>query len=102
MKKYILLILGMFFVSVSKVDAYIYNDCVDNGTCRLLCNYANRMDNGKTRDLSIYYYFDTNEFELSWNVPGNSKKGPMDFVFSTSGEIHVYGKINIQKCGQLP
>ena len=103
MRKYILLIIGLFFLGLQNVNAYINAECIDEGTCMLLCNYINYrthpVDNtfkDLDRNLSIYYYFDTNEFRIQWETGKkkiNWKKGTMDYVFSTSG-TPVYGKIN--------
>lgn len=104
MKKKFLLVLILFFISTSNVNAYIEDDCLNDGTCMLLCNYINykksATDNNHLdldRNLSIYYYFDTNEFKISWEtVPHKTvktKKGTIDFVFSTSG-THVYWGIS--------
>jgi len=104
-KKYFILTLMLFFISVSEVSAYPINDvCVEDGTCMVVCNYVNyknRTTNNKDttldRNLSIYYYFNTNEFKVSWETLVNkivkTKKGSMGYVFSESG-TPIYWGIN--------
>ncbi len=96
MKKCILFLLISLFLFPAKVYAYesVPNDCVDNQTCLLVCNYENDFS-GIMRSMSIFYYFD-GRWEVSyWNQIEDSyegTKGPNDFgkIFSSSGSPNVY------------
>lgn len=99
--------LTLLFFSVKDVHAYtpVEDDCLDKGTCILVCNYNNvskGSNNRKfTRNISLYYYLDSEEWKLYWegsSAPnsGGSKfsvhtKGPstLGHIFSNNGE-NVY------------
>ena len=76
----------------TEVKAYnnIDDDCLDKGTCILLCNYNNKNGSRNktfTRNISLYYYLDSKEWKLYWEgsyVP-NSTKYPNKFVIEEKG-----------------
>ena len=102
-KKSLLLVFFLVLMLVpSNVFAYEYvpNDCVDKGTCVLLCNYNNKYEvssnygttkKTETRNISIYYYFKSKKWEIDWQITNaharTKTKGPDSFskIFSNSG-----------------
>ena len=109
MKKYIFLILILFGISVTKVNAApIEDECVENGTCELLCNYVTKYKLGgsnntgyqsqiRSRNLSVYYIYEEGNILLKWQSSNTNAdvytKGPNTFnkIFSTSGTNVFWG-----------
>lgn len=99
MKKYFVLILILFFACLNNVKAYVDDDCLNDGSCMLVCNYVNNIkitDSRSSRDLSIYYYHKTGNIKIKWNSlvyskSPLSKEGAADYVFSKSGTSVYWG-----------
>ena len=109
MKKSILLICFLFFISLSSVKASpIDDDCIENETCLVLCNYVTSITASGSyssgyqprywnRNLTIYYNFDTQDITIKWQATNKdarvSTKGPDSFnkIFSNSGTNVYWG-----------
>ena len=89
------------------VEAIVDNDCIDDNTCMLVCSYNNNYETSsdygtrkenRTRGMSLYYYFDSQEWELDWQHITTeikvSKKGPesLNKIFSNNGTNVYYDK----------
>lgn len=99
MKNKIILFVITFFVGImSPLGAEVTtNDkCLANGTCRVVCNYKNKIkrSNGDIGNayITIYYNFDSNNFSVGiWSgLSGDGKRpylktGSFSKVFSKSG-----------------
>ena len=104
MKKYLLLAITLFSLGISKVNAYesAPNECMDDNSCVLVCNYVNKFD--VTRIMSVYYHFN-GEWSVSyWNGIGDigedgyygDTKGPNAFgnIFSKNSSPNIYWEVD--------
>lgn len=109
MKKYMLLVFFLFFLSLSSVSASpIDDDCIENETCLVLCNYVTTytasgsystgyQSQQRNRNLTIYYNFDTQNITIKWQATNTDAnvytKGPNSFdkIFSNSGTNVYWG-----------
>lgn len=96
MKKYVIFLILNFLVPFMVVNASTEapNECIDNNTCMLLCNYENNFS-GTMRSMSIYYHYNGNWEVRYWNQIENSfkgGKGPGSYqsIFSTTGSPNIY------------
>ncbi len=94
---FLLFICSLAFSTV-KVKAYTFVDdeCLDDGTCILLCSYNNKSSdyNNATRNISLYYFLESKDWKLSWEGSYHSKtdtyvvreKGPdnLGYIFSNN------------------
>ena len=109
MKRYLFLVIMLFGIGVTKVNATpIDDECVENETCELLCNYVTRYTFGgsnntgyqsqtRSRNLTIYYNYENGNIFLKWQSTNSDAdvytKGPNTFnkIFSTSGTNVFWG-----------
>lgn len=95
----IMLVIGILAFNVITVNAddfydvddfdtdYIFDSCVKDKTCMVVCNYAT-----STPQVTIYYDFVDKEWRVSWYSAGrggkmyDSKTGKHNHVFSDSGD----------------
>ena len=99
---FLLFICSLAFSTV-KVKAYTFVDdeCLDEGTCILLCSYNNKSSdyNNASRNISLYYFLESKDWKLSWEGSYSSssnkyvvrEKGPdnLGYIFSKNG-TNVY------------
>ena len=103
MKKYLILILTLFSIGLTEVTAAISDECVDNGTCMVLCNYQNTIMGGRYnnqrwyRNITIYYDFEEGlmiKYESpSGEDPVIHKKGPypsFSYTLSKEGGFNAF------------
>ena len=103
MKKYLFLAIMLFGIGVTKVYAApIEDECVENGTCEVLCNYQTtvRGENSNTRwyrNITIYYVFNEGLYvkyqSPTGQTPKEYSKGPypsFSYTLSNSGGFNVY------------
>ena len=102
---FLLFICSLAFSTV-KVKAYTFVDdeCLDDGTCILLCSYNNKSSdyNNATRNISLYYFLESKDWKLSWEGSYHSKtdtyvvreKGPdnLGYIFSNNGP-NIYSSV---------
>lgn len=101
----LILILFLFFSPICvQAAANVDNDCLDDGSCILVCNYNNKYTGTYhqreveyTRNISIYYYLDDQQWALYWERATRDtyifKKGPnsLSYIFSNKGS-NVYSQ----------
>ena len=87
---YLIVILSAFFIKNSSVFAYnaVPNECVDNGTCILLCNYENTFAS-ETRTISIYYHT-----RGAWEISSSDGKNKGPGGFSTTFNNKTTGGVD--------
>lgn len=107
MKKYIILAILLFSFNLTNVHATpIEDECIENGTCEVLCNYETIVSNGKNngqwrRNLTIYYAFDEGLY-IKYQSPTGQEvreysKGPypsFSYTLSNAGGFNVYWGID--------
>ena len=107
MKKYIILAILLFSSNLTNVHATpIEDECIENGTCEVLCNYETIVSNGKNngqwrRNLTIYYAFDEGLY-IKYQSPTGQEvreysKGPypsFSYTLSNAGGFNVYWGID--------
>ena len=104
MKKYIFLAILLFTLGMKISYAYenAPNECLDDNSCMLVCNYVNKFD--VTRIISIYYHFDDKWSVSYWNGIADigesgyygDTKGPKKFadIFSKNGSPNIYWELD--------
>lgn len=109
MKKYFIITICLFFTILpSALAKPIDDECLDNETCIVLCNYVTSITASGSyssgyqprywnRNLTIYYNFDTQDITIKWQATNKdarvSTKGPDSFnrIFSNSGTNIYWG-----------
>lgn len=81
----------VIFICPNGVEAYDYikNDCLDDNSCILVCNYVNNSfrpgasNENASRFISLYYYLKTAKWELMWE--GSSHPTKSGYIITTKG-----------------